>query len=217
MNKQLIKIDETIEWLEANASENACVVLMAMADTDIEDGTVAAESLLKSVELKTLIEGYDEDLYLMLVKKMVDVPLLKQVFTEALAHLDIKLEIEEFTKWRDKNKYDNPYKPFVVSEADNEPVEGEPEEYILKVQEFCTWMSEKPSRNLTVLLLAMDDLNSAHTTFAMGYAPDMAIMVSKEIQDNYGFRTMMEYALYTIELEASYDEILDWKEYNKKK
>lgn len=214
MNKQLNKIEETIAWLEANAPEDACVILMSMAADGSSSDSEANE---KKVELKTYIEGYDEDLSVMLIKKMIAIPLLRQVLAEAFAQGGGELDTDAFLKWRDKNKYDTKFELLDLSGEPGETVQGEAQEYIRVIQDFCVWMSEKPSRNLTLLTLAWDELNSEKTTFAMGFAPDLSIMLAREIQENYEFRQIVESALYGIENHASYPEFKAWKESLKKK
>lgn len=214
MNKQLNKIEETIAWLEANAPEDACVILMSMAADASSSDSEANE---KKVELKTYIEGYDEDLSAMLIKKMIAIPLLRQVLAEAFSQGGGELDTEAFLKWREKNKYDMKFELLDLSGEPGETLPGEAEEYIRVIQEFCVWMSEKPSRNLTMLTLAWDELNSEKTTFAMGFAPDLSIMLAREIQENYEFRQIVESALYGIEAQASYPELKAWKESLKKK
>ncbi|MEG1615657.1 MAG: hypothetical protein RR202_00720 [Bacteroidales bacterium] len=216
MNKQLAKIDETISWLEENAPEDACVILMAMAENPSDDDHKSTVSE-KSVEIKTYIEGYDEDLSGMLVKKMIQIPLLRQVLLEALGQVGVEPDFDGFLKWREKNKYDLKFEALDISESSVEPQEGEPEAYIRVIQEFCVWMNAKPSRNLTLLTLASDELNSERTTFAMGFAPDLSVMLAKELQENYGFRNIMESALIGLEAAATYEEYAAWKDFMKKK
>lgn len=226
MNKQLTKIDETVSWLEENAPEDACVILMSMAEAPVEADLSGKDATKeenkeavkeeKKVELKTYIEGYEEDLIGMLIKKMIMVPLLRQVFAEALGQVGVKTDFEGFAKWREKNKYNNKFDILDLSE-NLDPVEGEPEPYIRVIQDFCVWMNEKPSRNLTLLTLAWDELNSERTTFAMGFAPDIAIMLAKEMTDNYSFRVIVETALYGIEFAATPEEVKAWKDTLKKK
>ena len=178
MNKQLNKIDELITWLEQNAPEDACVLLLAMS----ESAEAEPDAQQRKLDVKTYIDGYDETISEMLVKKMVLIPLLKQVFAEAMFQVDAKVDIEAFLKWREKNKYDNKFDPIdldptIIHEEGETQTENEaqdPQEYIKKIQDFCVWMNEKPSRNLTLLLLAQDELNSEKTTFAMGFAPDIS-------------------------------------------
>lgn len=215
MNKQLNKIDELISWLEGNAPEDACVLLLAMSDVA---STEAAEGNAtdRRVEIKSFIEGYDEDLSLMLVHKMISIPLLRQVFAEALGQQGVKIDAAALLKWRDKNKYDLKFEQVELPTEDQPTLEGEPAEYIRQIQDFCVWMSEKPSRNLTLLLLAQDELNSAKTTFAMGFAPDIAILLDREMKENYGFRTVVESALYCLETRAGFAEFMAWKDSLKK-
>ena len=218
MNKQLNKIDETISWLENNAPEDACVILMSMSeDVSSENEEAKTDTTEKKVELKTYIEGYDEDLNAMLIKKMIMIPLLHQVFVEALGQAGVKIDVENFLKWREKNKYDLKFDLLDLSQEPGETLPGEPEEYIKVIQDFCIWMNEKPSRNLTLLTLAWDELNSGKTTFAMGFAPDLAIMLAKEMQDNYGFKRVVESAIYGLEAQTTFEEFEAWKEYLKKK
>lgn len=216
MNKQLTKIDELITWLETNAPEDACILLMAMADTPAPEPT-EGKTAERQVEIKTFIEGYDEDISAMLVAKMIAIPLLRQVFAEALAEQHVTIDAEGLLKWREKNKYDLKFDLVELPAEDEPSLEGEPAEYIRKIQEFCVWMNAKPSRNLSLLVLAQDELNSGKTTFAMGFAPDLAILIAKEMTENYGFRTVVESALYTLETRAGYPEFLAWKESLKKK
>ncbi|MEG0950006.1 MAG: hypothetical protein RR212_12860 [Bacteroidales bacterium] len=215
MNKQLTKIDELINWLDTNAPEDACVLLLAMADmppAESADGTPGE----RRVEIKSFIEGYDEDLSAMLINKMISIPLLQQVFVEALGQQGVQIDTEALLKWRDKNKYDLKFDLLDLPTEDTPTLEGEPAEYIRRVQDFCLWMNEKPSRNLTLLLLAQDELNSSKTTFAMGFAPDLSILLSKEMKDNYGFRTVVESALYGMETRAGFAEFMAWKDSLKK-
>lgn len=215
MNKQLNKIDELISWLDGNAPEDACVLLLAMADLPPVE-TAEGNPGDRRVEIKSFIEGYDEDLSLMLIHKMISIPLLRQVFAEALGQQGVKIDASALLKWRDKNKYDLKFEPIELPAEEQPTLEGEPAEYIRKVQDFCVWMNEKPSRNLTLLLLAQDELNSAKTTFAMGFAPDIAILIDREMKENYGFRTVVEAALYGLETRAGYAEFMAWKESLKK-
>lgn len=215
MNKQLTKIDELITWLEGNAPEDACVLLMAMADTPVSD-SVEGKAVERQVEIKTYIEGYDEDLSEMLIAKMIAIPLLRQVFSEALAEQEVVITPEALLKWRDKNKYDLKFELLDLPTEDQATIEGEPAEYIRKIQDFCVWMNAKPSRNLSLLMLAQDELNSAKTTFAMGFAPDLSVLIAKEMKDNYGFRTVVESAMYGLETKASFPEFMAWKESLKK-
>lgn len=215
MNKQLTKIDEMIAWLDENAPEDACILLMAMADVPAENAE-GAETTDRAVQIKSLIEGYDEDLANMLIRKMVAIPLLRQVFTEALAQNGVKPEPQLLLKWREKNKYDLKFDPIVLPQEDEPAGEGEPAEYIRRIQEFCMWMNEKPSRNLTLLMLAQDEQNSPKTTFAMGFAPDLSILLAKEMKDNYGFRTVAESALYGLETSAGFAEFMAWRDSLKK-
>lgn len=210
MNKQLTKIDELISWCETNAPEDACIILMAMADMPVAVET-EGKSANRQVEIKTYIEGFDESISEMLVRKMIAIPLLRQVFVEALSQEGVSVDVNAFLKWREKNKYDLHFEPIELPGAEQPVLEGEPQEYIQKIQEFCVWMNAKPSRNITMLVLAQDDLNSEKTTFAMGFAPDLSIMLAKELKENYGFRQVMESAIYALETRASYEEFLAWK------
>ncbi|MDO5570493.1 MAG: hypothetical protein Q4F97_03385 [Bacteroidales bacterium] len=214
MNKQIQKIDETIAWLEANAPEDACVILMAIADVNKTDEKTSDG--LKKVELKTYIDGYDQDLSEMLIKKMVDIPLLKQVFSEALAAAGRKIDFTDYDKWKDKNKYDLKFEPLDLDAFKCETLEGEPAEYIKVIQDFCIWMNAKPSRNLNLLVLASDELNSEKTTFAMGFAPDLVVMLTKEFESNYGFINIAESAFYALDRNASYEEYLAYRDSLKK-
>ena len=216
MNKQLQKIDETIQWLENNAPEDACVMIMAMAEDSATEPAENNQTADRKVELKTYIEGYDPMISEMLVKKMIAIPLLKQVFTEALNNVNVVPDYIAFDKWREKNKYDSAFDPLDLSEESLKPIEGEVAPYIKQVQDFCLWMNAKPSRNMTVLALADDELNSEKTTFAMGFAPDMTVMLVKEMTDNYGFRSVLESAMFGIDRQASYEEYTAWKDSLKK-
>ena len=154
-----------------------------------ENPAVEQKTDERALEVKTYVDGYDAEISKMLVRKMHDIPLLVQVFNEALFQVGVKLDYDNFLKWREKNKYDNQFEPFDLetSGSDEEVSENaEPEEYIKKVQEFSVWMNEKPSRNMTLLLLAQDQLNSPKTTFAMGFAPDISNLVANELKENYG-------------------------------
>ncbi len=221
MNKQLNKIDELITWLEQNAPEDACVILLAMSENQESDPAAAERKL----DVKTYIDGYDQAISEMLVKKMILIPLLKQVFVEALFQVDVKIDTEDFLKWREKNKYDNKFEPLDLEAPAEEGEEEEggeakeapqPEEYIRRIQEFCVWMNEKPSRNLTLILLAQDELDSEKTTFAMGFAPDISSLVGNEMKENYGLRVIVEGAIMAVEAKASYPEFLEWKKTLKK-
>ena len=108
MNKQIAKIDELLNWLEANAPEDACIVFLAMFDNQSND----TSSTERKLDVKTYIDGYDQAISAMLVRKMHDIPLLLQVFNEALAQVGVKPDIEALLKWREKNKYDNKFEPF---------------------------------------------------------------------------------------------------------
>jgi hypothetical protein len=213
MNKQLTKIDEMIDWLDANAPEDACVVLLAMSEQPLAEGQTADE---RRMETRSFMEGYDAALADMLVKKLTLIPLLKQIFTEALGRLGVKIEPEALLKWRDKVKYDLHFDLEELPTEEQPTLPGEPEPYIAKMQEFAAWMSEKPSRNLTVLALAQDDLNSPRTTLAMGFAPDLVVLLEREMRENYGLQTVVEAALYTLETRAGYEEYTAWKEGKKK-
>ena len=213
MNKQLTKINELIDWLDANAPEDACVMLLAMSEQPLAEGQSAEE---RRMEMCTYMEGFDGDLADMLVKKFVAIPLLKQVFAEAVARLGVKIEPEMLQKWREKVKYDLKFDPIELPEADLPTLEGEPAEHIKRIQEFCLWMAEKPSRNLTLLVLAQDELNSPKTTFAMGFAPDIAVLLERQMKENYGLLTVAEAALYALETRAGYDEFMAWKDSRKK-
>ncbi len=225
MNKQLIKIDDTIKWLEANVSEDSCVLIMAMAEEtepkreesdEASDESADADSYARKVELKTFIEGYDEDLSIMLAKKMVLIPLFSEIFTDALSKLNISIDLDSFDKWRAKNKYDNHFDVLDINEDSVKPIEGDIQEYVKVMQEFCVWMNAKPSRNLTLLAFADDDLNSEKTTFAMGFPPDISIMLSKEFADNKGFCEVVESSIYAKEKGATFEEFKEWKKSIKK-
>ena len=45
MNKQLKKIDELITWLEQNAPEDACVIIIAMSENQESDPSAAVRKL----------------------------------------------------------------------------------------------------------------------------------------------------------------------------
>ena len=215
MNKQINKIDEFINWLEQNAPDDACIIFLAM----FENPAVEQKTDERALEVKTYVDGYDAEISKMLVRKMHDIPLLVQVFNEALFQVGVKLDYDNFLKWREKNKYDNQFDPFDLetSGSDEEVSENaEPEEYIKKVQEFSVWMNEKPSRNMTLLLLAQDQLNSPKTTFAMGFAPDISNLVANELKENYGLRSILESAMFAMEHKASFEEFQTWKDSLKK-
>ncbi len=218
MNKQIAKIDELIEWFDTNeAPENISVVFLAMVDEDAENAD-AKEADTRQVTIKSMMEGFDDEICDLLVNKMIDLPVLRQVFDEALKTLDATPNYVDFVKWREKKKYDNPYEPIVLpTEDDLRPKEGEPIEHIKKLQEFCGWISEKQSRNLTMLLLAKDELNSPKTTMAMGYAPEIVTMLSREMQENYNFLQVVIASMYVLDQKASFEEYSEWKEFSKKK
>ncbi len=218
MNKQIAKIDELIEWFDTNeAPENISVVFLAMVDADA-DNAEANQADTRQVTIKSMMEGFDDEICDLLVNKMIDLPVLRQVFDEALKTLDATPNYVDFVKWREKKKYDNPYDQIVLpTEEDLRPKEGEPVEHIKKLQAFCEWISEKQSRNLTMLLLAKDELNSPKTTMAMGYAPEIVTMLSREMQENYNFLQVVIASMYVLDQKASFEEYSEWKEFSKKK
>ena len=71
MNKQILKIEETIDWLEKNSPDDASIIIMAMSDLPQDSETPIIEK--RNVELKTFIQGYDEDISYMLVQKMINI------------------------------------------------------------------------------------------------------------------------------------------------
>ena len=218
MNKQIAKIDELIGWFDANeAPENISVVFLAMVDANVDD-TEAKDNDTRQVTIKSMMEGFDDEICGLLVNKMIDLPVLRQVFDEALKTLDSTPNYVDFVKWREKKKYDNPYEPMTLPTVDElKPIEGEPVEHIKKLQEFCEWISAKQSRNMTMLLLAKDELNSAKTTMAMGYAPEIVTMLAKEMQENYNFLQVVIASMFALDQNASFEEYSEWKEYSKKK
>ena len=217
MNKQIAKIEEYIAWYETQElPEEACVLFIAMFDEQQAESDTALD--MRKVEIRAHIEGFDEELSSMLVRKMIDVPLLKQVFLESFQQIGLVLPYEDFLKWRQKNKYDQAFELFVLpNAAELAALDGEAAAYVKHTQEFCEWMSAKPSRNLSLLLLVQDELNSPKTTFAMGYAPEIATMIAKEMKENYPLIQVVEAALFMLDQQVSAEEFAAWKDYLKKK
>ena len=148
---------------------------------------------------------------------MVAIPILHQIFIDALSRMNVNIDLDAFDKWREKNKYDGEkYEILKFDEESILPYEGEPEDYIKVIQEFCIWMNEKPSRNLTLLVFADDEINSVKTSFAMGDTHDFSIMLSKEFADNWGFCEFVESSIYAFDRGATFDEFKEWKKSLKK-
>ena len=168
MKKQWIKLEETRKWLESNAPEDASILIMGRADEANKKEEYEKQNFTRRVELKTFIEGDDDGISVMLAKKMVAIPILHQIFIDALSRMNVNIDLDAFDKWREKNKYDGEkYEILKFDEESILPYEGEPEDYIKVIQEFCIWMNEKHSRNLTLLVFADDEINSVITSFAM--------------------------------------------------
>ncbi len=217
MNKQIAKIEEYIAWYDTQElSEEACVLFIAMFDDPKVEADATQE--VRKVEIRSHVEGYDEELSRMLVRKMIDVPLLKQVFLESLQQVDVSLAYDDFLKWRQRSKYDQIFPLAELPDAAAlEVKEGETAAYVKQTQEFCEWMSAKPSRNLSLLLLVQDELNSPKTTFAMGYPPEIATMIAKELKENYPLIQVIEAAMFMLDQQATVEEFAAWKDYLKKK